>query len=748
MSTEIKRSILDKINNFKSDQSVLDILLSQATPPKECELWDYKLLIDDSQDSLLELCRDVISFYNSYGGYIIFGISDDRKVQGLNSFPYDEKQIKLKVQSFTSCDVVVSVEKLESDGKNVFLIFVPKRPKDVAVAVMRKDGTGKIDARPKFKLGSVYFRSDESCQLIRGSEDLMFLSTPRHHALSGNTESNSINHNLPDRTMICENFVGRSDVKSQLWVWLSDEMLRYRVIAGPGGVGKTSAAYSFATDVASSSPLGFMQVVWLSAKTKQFSAKDNAYIEMAYSGTAEDSFHDVASLLDAIVQHLPVTNDEVEFIATESEQSVIHFIQKNLASVPTFFVVDDLDSLPIDDQRRVIEIAMLVGGRQTRFLFTTRKNYTAPATSLQQLPGLSGDEFKDYVKVLEARYQRNIPASEINRLESETGGSPLFVESVFRLLKVGVKFHDAITRWKGEDGEVVRAAAFSKELEQLTINTKRALYAVSLFESASLAEIKEVAELEQPQVESAITELDQLFLLSSEQIGDEARFSTPSTLGKLLYEKRSKLVPGFGEIDRRANQLRKRSQVYSKGRGKDRYIGRVINQVMALLSDNTDAALATVNEAIGDFPSNPDLLMVKARCLAACDPIDLEAVRSAFRQSFELGKREKALFEKWIEFETRKGISNAAIDVISKAEKVLVPAPWDWLERAAAAYVKRGRERFGRLEWSDAGSDFVQAKNHLEKAIRFAPPSAQASLRNAQIEADGLYRSCGSRKSY
>jgi len=733
MSSEKKIALLKLLASPSSSEDVVCALFDGGVPKYECELWDYKVAIEESEVAFAELCRDVISFYNSYGGYLIFGVSDGGDIVGIERFPYTDKQIKQKLRTYSDHDVVVRVESVVLDGVSLACVSIPKRPVDLGVAVMVKDAPKKHD-KPIFRASSVYFRSDESSQLIRDSEDMRFLASGRRHSLEGfvSTTSSFVPNNLPDRTMICERFIGRSDVKEKLWLWLSDPMSRYRVIAGPGGFGKTSAAYSFCEDVISVAPLGFMQVVWLSAKTRQFDPSKNTFVQLAYSGSSSDSFFDIPSLLAAISQHLPVISEEIDGL---SEMAVAQSLQSCLRHIPSFFVVDDLDSLEPDDQRRVIEFAMLLGGEKVRFLITTRKNYIAPATSTTSLPGLEGEDFVSYVRVLEKRYGRTLGEHDSNVLRVETAGSPLFAESVFRLMRFGEKFTDAIERWKGGDGEAARAAAFRKELDNLRFNSKRALFAISHFESLSAIEIRKVAELEQPQVEEALTELDQLFLLSSEEIAGEARFSVPRNIARLLNEHREELIPNHREILQRATKHRQTSRVKGKARGASLFVGKVIAQAMTQLSSDPQSALRTVQAATKIDNQNPDLWMVYARCLSAQPSFDSEGVRKAFAKSYQFGKRERALFEKWIEFENDFGNSNAAIDVAEKGRQILVPPPWDWLVMVAAAYYKRGSERLNRFEKADAQADFKEAADLLAKALKYAPDSAKSSVRDALARA-------------
>lgn len=739
MSTEKKAKLLACIAKGLCEQEVVDVLFEGGIPNFECEFWDYKLLLGNSPASLGELVRDVVAFYNSYGGYLVIGVKDGGiAVPGASSVPFDEKQIKQKVRNYTGHDVVVRIFSAVHDGKQLVCIAIPKRPPDQPVAVMRQDGPVGADGKPVFRAGTVYFRADESCQLIRGGEDLQFLSSPRQHPLEPRlVERSLVSHNLPDRSMICETFVGRVEAKQQLWLWLSDRMSRYRIVAGPGGVGKTSSAYSFAEEVIQAAPLGFMQVVWLSAKERQFDASKNAYVTLTYASA--DTFNDISSLLVAIAHHLPVAQDEIEDLP---EEEIIRNLQGCLSLIPTLFVVDDLDSLSNDDQRRAIEIAMLLGGERVKFLLTTRKNYFAPPGSVELLPGLQDQEFEQFVKILEARFERSLSEKEVKTLQRETKGSPLFAESVFRLLRVGDKFSDAMERWRGVDGEAVRAAAFRKELEQLSLRSRRVLFVISQFESLSSIEIRKIAELEQAQLDEALVELDQLFLVSSEQIGSEARFSAAPGIAAVLMEKRADLIPNHVELLKRSAAHRTAPRLDTSARGNSRYVGKVIAQAMTQLAVDRKGALATVLDALKTEKTNADLWMVYARCLSAQLQVDNESVRKAFSKSYELGKREQQLFEKWIQFELLRGNSNAAVDVAEKGSQALISPHWSWYAEVAVAYQRRGSERLSRREFLDAETDLNIANNFLGKALQAAPESARTAIRDSIAYVDERLEVC------
>lgn len=299
-------------------------------------------------------------------------------------------------------------------------------------------------------------------------------------------------NNLPDRSAIFQKFIGRETTKEDLWTWLSDPMSRYRVLAGPGGVGKTSAAYNFCESVCSETPLGLEQVIWLSAKLEQFSPGIDKPVALPYkrdprlSGEAYSSYD---TLLDAISFHFSIPDEDWNNVDLNFK---IRYLAEGLSITPSLIVVDDLDSLT--DQRRAVELGMSLGNSKSRFLFTTRKNYLAPLSSTIEVKGMMADEFATYVEYLEEAYSRKLSNSERKTLHRDTEGSPLFTESIFRLLKLRMSFGDAITRWKGKDGEAVRGASFRREFEQLGWNSKRVLYSISMFETVSTAEIKNMTE--------------------------------------------------------------------------------------------------------------------------------------------------------------------------------------------------------------------------------------------------------------
>lgn len=696
----------------------------------ESELWDYKLEVAPTKLGLAEFTRDVIAFYNSHGGYLIVGVADGGEIRGCEEL--NPQQCKQAVRNYSGIDISISIASHVVNDHCIQLVFIPKRPTTDVPLPVSKNGPDVTERKPLFRPGDIFFRSTDNSQLIRDASDLRFLMGVRQHP-SAKDETRRISakitvNNLPDRSAIFQKFIGRETTKEDLWTWLSDPMSRYRVLAGPGGVGKTSAAYNFCEAVCSETPLGLEQVIWLSAKLEQFSPGIDKPVALPYkrdprlSGEAYSSYD---TLLDAISFHFSIPDEDWNNVDLNFK---IRYLAEGLSITPSLIVVDDLDSLTPDDQRRAVELGMSLGNSKSRFLFTTRKNYLAPLSSTIEVKGMMADEFATYVEYLEEAYSRKLSNSERKTLHRDTEGSPLFTESIFRLLKLRMSFGDAITRWKGKDGEAVRGASFRREFEQLGWNSKRVLYSISMFETVSTAEIKNMTECETTEVESAIAELDRLFLVQTKQIGDQHRFGVASSLRRLLDEMKAE-IQGSNEIYRRAGRLRVESKEGSASRGKNKNVAVAIQQAMAQLSGGEPAsALNTVQAALKEYASSPDLWMVNARCMAEVNPIDVVRVRESYQKSYDLGKREPQLFIKWIQFEIDHGNSNAAVDVGVKGRIYFSHKDWSWHKAVAIAHFKRGSEREARREFLDAVTDLFTAAKRMKAVLRSSPSAAKAEI--------------------
>lgn len=268
-----------------SDEIAQTVIDCGIAAPIESEIFDYKEAYDATPSAVAKLIRHIVSFYNSYGGYLLFGVrevvSETRfEVVGVPDQLLELESLKAKLREFVGERIQISGMSLCStttDGNScfLFLLFIPKRPDNGRPPVhFLKDGPGQV-----FRKDDVYHRVGDECMEAKGPR-LFALSLPRTNPyLSMQPQAawafeqiltKRIENNLPDRNFVCPRFVGREEVLDSLWRWLGDDLSRVKMLAGEGGLGKSSIAYEFADRVSQISNAPFEQVVWLTAKRKQF----------------------------------------------------------------------------------------------------------------------------------------------------------------------------------------------------------------------------------------------------------------------------------------------------------------------------------------------------------------------------------------------------------------------------------------------------------------------------------------------
>ncbi len=245
---------------------------------QECDVLDVKQQLPITDPEYLKTVRDLIALHNSYGGFIIFGIREVAKDRDLEIVGVDRNSLQINkirdlIRSYSGADIRTKPISLEfGDNKFIEAVWVAKRSFGEQPIRFIKNGPEDKPGKLIFKKGDVVFRRIESNAIAKDYEDYDFLFSerkPRSLEISINNflfKQEPLDNNLPDRAVICSNFVGRGDDIGNLWKWLSDDFSRVRLIAGEGGLGKTSLAYHFSEEVASRRVKPFSKVVWLTAK--------------------------------------------------------------------------------------------------------------------------------------------------------------------------------------------------------------------------------------------------------------------------------------------------------------------------------------------------------------------------------------------------------------------------------------------------------------------------------------------------
>lgn len=737
---ELKRKLASFVRAGTLDPSLFECLESNADPaPIECELLDYKESIPEDRVGLVKLIADIVALHNTYGGYLIFGVAEverDSKFEyrgsGRDEFPLSK--IRDLVREFTGTRIEIHSRRLETPLRNdagsplcVDALYVPKRIAKSPPIAFRKKGPHNADNRPIFLEDAVFYRNgDQTLQAsvrvgyeLHGERICPYESrnlTPgsfAHHIPR-------ISHNLPDRNFICADLVGRRETLDALWDWLHDEFSRVKVLCGEGGLGKTSIAYHFAIELCSTPGVEFEQVVWLTAKRQQFIGIDNTY--RSVPETHFSTHEELLRLMCDSMAALPPAEEN------QSERQLKRALQESANLIPTLFIIDDVDSLTVEEQRKTFELGFVFAGTQSRMLLTTRINQSFSTTVATQISGLSAPAFSQYLDSVRVRLNlRSLSEKEKSLFFEASGGSPLFGESLYRLTKLHPP-SQAAREWKGHRGDEVRAAAYAREVAQLSQEAKRVLVAASFMQTASITELSEVTGYPPMVLEDCIQELTSLYLVSDLQISDEPRFRVEANTQKHVIAGADALVPDSQSIIAKIRSIRSR-QTQGRGDRGNKRVGAAINQAFAQVkAGKVEDALVTIDSAERSITNHPDLLATRARLLLRTDPPrNSDAARSA-RQAFENGSRKEVMFLCWFEAEMAAGHPNGASLVASHVLKLAIYDRQEWLSRRALARTKVALDHEKLSQIESAISELWAADRDLATAEKLANSETKRSI--------------------
>lgn len=686
--------------------------------PVEGSLLDYKRDTPNTNYENAKLIKHICAFHNMYGGYLILGVEEiekDKTLIPIYNEPQksiDSKKLRDLCREYTGIAIEIQTADIQLFFKNIKwyiqLIYIPIRTTPMPVAFKKKS--------PANEKGILVFDRDDVV-LRYGDNSIKATQTDHWRLLISHRivpfskvedlvlSKSPIWNNLPDRHLIFSTFIGRDSYILKLYQWFSDDFSCVRVLAGAGGLGKTSIAYQFASEICTNRIVEFTSVLWITAKLMQFRPLIDKYEDIAVT-----HFSTARELFSELAKNLAATDNEVEAI---SDAQFPRFLRDLLQEHRIFIICDDLDSLEIDDQKRVVEVFQQLGGLGSRFLLTTRKNTTASTVTAIELNGLTTEEYPKLIAYWSEKLSLpDISAKEMNRLYEVSLGSPLYTESIFRLVKSGYTLSDSLTKWKGELGEEVRNAALQREVGQLGNEAKKVLVTVAILGTCSLAELKIKTAFSDLTLIDATNELQSLFLITAPSIAGEPRFSISSTTRILVNSHGPALVPGFiGYRDQLLSQKFK-----PKGATnllKD--VGAAIDQANALLSANRpEEALKTVEEVNKKFGgNNSDLIFMAARSLTYHRPPKSIEASKRFNTAFNLGQRKFLFFSLWFETEMHINRFESAVEVAGRALDASAGENNFWFKRRADAHLRVAALHNNSGDFSSAVTQLQQAANDL-----------------------------------
>jgi hypothetical protein len=674
------------VDNGALTPEVLALLLPDGRP-FDCEgqLWDYKAQAPKMPEqpnedektkyrvSIAEIVKDAVAFYNAFGGYILFGVTDkgrDRIVGITDNF--NNADLNKSIQSYAGLSIECLYHTLEysstSGPISLGLLLIPRRPAGAPPVKFIRKGPEKPSGKRVF-VDEVYVRVRDECRAATNThEDWRFLHSDRlpPEQVTGITPI-TVQAHLPARDSDLLEFVGREEQLAELRRWIGDVRSPVRLITGIGGLGKTTLAYRFAEEVIETGAGAVETVIWLTAKQQTYSALRGRMVPVS-----QVNFTDLDSLfnevLKALSYEMPVSEEEPSF-AEVSDRLV-----EALSTIPSLVIVDDLDTLSPDEQRETVaalnSVALRTVGRElppSRILMTSRIDQGLPPTAIVKIKGLKRSDFDIHLANLCAAFcVEPYSASDLEQIFEASSGSPLFAASMVRLVKLGENRRDVIEKWKGRDGEEVRSFAFQRELGRLTSMEARVLYAVLLLGDTTLGDIAEVVDMQVKAVRDQVAGLQAYHLMATvARAQGESAISVPDELQAVAELVRIQLGASAKLVEEAVARAHERSG------NRERQVGTSIRSIVRLWgAERFDEAVIVATDLRKKFPQNGDAASILGASLLKTKP---PRYREADRELDEAAKlgctksellpnmiRAKTLTQDWsgLRESTRTRISN------------------------------------------------------------------------------------------
>lgn len=279
------------------DQDILNYILPDRKPHSwESRFWDYKKEAPDTSGrnaesptrSIMELIKDVVAFHNSFGGYIVFGIDEKLsdpvigcKNLGASGFTIDK--FNQQVLAYTKADIICKFRSfnvaVQGSELLVGILLVPMRAERAPIVRMYKGAPEDGKKEPSFRKGDIFARINDACLKVQNNiQYLQFICSARK--CEPNAMQRRAENNLPAKDPNLVQFVGRAEYLLQLWSWVTTQSTPVKVLTALGGMGKTAIAYEFCTQLISNPTAAIERVIWLSAKTRSFSAISGKWFQV------------------------------------------------------------------------------------------------------------------------------------------------------------------------------------------------------------------------------------------------------------------------------------------------------------------------------------------------------------------------------------------------------------------------------------------------------------------------------------
>ncbi|MBY6687241.1 hypothetical protein HQ305_16910 [Rhodococcus sp. BP-149] len=524
------------------------------------------------------------------------------------------------------------------------------------------------------------------------------------------SQTSMLEASLPPREELFHVFIGRTTELEELWRWISDDSAGRWVLVGEGGKGKSTIAYQFANSIRAEGYGKLMAVFWLSAKRRRF-------VESETRTISAPDFTNINSAVDKLLTvygYSELTSKTLEIKKLE--------LLNLLSEIPSLIVVDDLDSIELDDEE-VVEFFTYDAPRTgSKILITSRRAYPGMGRSSTRVSGLPPD---DAIKFIDQVADHLNLSSALNiksfyeKILDATEGSPLYIEDLLRLCRhLSVK--KSIERWKQSSGDASRRYALQRERELLSENAKQVLDACGLARAPlTVAQLERILDLTEDDVIGCLQELENAYLVPGAVLVDGEQTFTLNRNLAWLVRRDANDSAAAAELRRAVERIVGNNSGSAGSADHARQIrilvdsGRVPEAIRAGES---------YMKSLG-FSSDPVFLPALAKAYAANTPSRITDARELWERAAKFGANQVQVYLDWCKFEDEQSDWARMEAVALMGTQNCTANVYRLYQQAGYAATRIGQSRNKRFDTASAQSAFERSKEHLKTALALARQS-------------------------
>jgi hypothetical protein len=651
---ELISQILDK-NLLQDDMLFLEKLQGDngSFQEQESVLHDYKAEYPYSNSDAYfgGILRLVCAFHNTYGGLILFGISDETRLAGKNKVIIDPETINRKLRESLTSTVNVSFKSYNTSAGRVDVLLVPKRQIGIPPARLSQD-IGNYSSK------KIFLRRGAEVLDAKGS-DLEYLYGNRSNPIMQPNEFHTYAEAaLPASPATIAEFVGRFSVIEDLWNWLVKTRDSRFFLWGAGGSGKSTIAYEFARIVASVGRLTQMKygktidrVIYLTAK-KFYLDPFSAKIEK-FRGT---DFENASDLFRSILELSHYTTKD---LSNADEGELISSLEDLFEIETQLIVIDDIDTLVTSNQDLGMEqlfeiIARCSSG--TKVLYTQRNHPSYARRTAIEVPGLDLEtEFRTFCNLCADQFKVPKPTDEeATKIANLSEKRPLAVETIIGLRRITNDYDQAMARWKSDSSDA-REYLFQREYERLSTQSrgKNLLAALAVLKKPQQLDVlKAILLFSDEQMQDAIAETRDIFLRVEHNSNNEGDLYFLGAATHSFISKVSVKLDYYKTIEARVDNFTSKTistppAVVTLTNRAERNIeqGEIDTAISLLTNPNLPAVVV----------EHPAYKAVLGAAYSKLKNPRLAEARILFREASVLGHTEWKMYHDWVSMEDNAG---------------------------------------------------------------------------------------------